>query len=50
LGRPYEFANGALRFTLGRSTTKKDLDYVLKVLPKIASDLRKISPVNVKMG
>lgn len=49
LGKPYEYANGALRFTLGRSTTKKDLDYVLKVLPKIASDLRKISPVNVKM-
>jgi len=48
LGRPYEYANGNLRFTLGRQTTKKDLDYVLKVLPKIVQDLRKISPVNVK--
>jgi cysteine desulfurase len=47
LGRPYEYANGNLRFTLGRSTTKKDLDYVLKVLPKIVKDLRRISPVNV---
>ena len=47
LGRPYEYANGNLRFTLGRSTTKKDLDYVLKVLPKIVEDLRRISPVNV---
>ncbi len=49
LGKPYEYANGALRFTLGRSTTKKDLDYVLKVLPKIVADLRKISPVRVKI-
>lgn len=48
LGRPYEYANGNLRFTLGRSTTKKDLDYVLKVLPGIVKELRKISPVNVK--
>jgi len=47
LGLPYEYANGALRFTLGKQTTKKDLDYVLKVLPKIVSDLRKISPVNI---
>lgn len=49
LGRPYEYANGALRFTLGKYTTKKDLDYVLNVLPKIVADLRKISPVNVKI-
>jgi len=47
LGRPYEYANGNLRFTLGRKTTKKDIDYVLKVLPKIVKELRKISPVNV---
>jgi cysteine desulfurase len=32
LGRAYEYANGNLRFTLGRQTTKKELDYVLKVL------------------
>lgn len=45
LGRPYEYANGNLRFTLGRETSKKDLDYVLKVFPKIVRELRKISPV-----
>jgi len=49
LGRPYEYANGNLRFTLGRSTTKKDIDYVLKVLPKIVRELRRISPVRVKI-
>lgn len=48
LGKPYEYANGNLRFTLGRQTTKKEIDYVLKVLPKIVDELRKISPVRVE--
>lgn len=49
LRRPYEYAHGSLRFTLGRKTTKKDIDYVLEVLPKVVKELRKISPVKVKM-
>lgn len=49
LGKSYEYANGTLRFTLGRSTTKQDIDYVLKILPKIVKELRKISPVKVKI-
>ncbi|MBU0470959.1 MAG: cysteine desulfurase NifS [Nanoarchaeota archaeon] len=47
LGLPYEVAHGTLRFTLGRKTTKKDIDKVLEVLPKIVESLRKISPVNL---
>ena len=47
LGRPYEYANGNLRLTLGRKTTKKEIDYVLKILPKIVKELRRISPVSV---
>lgn len=47
LGRPYEFAHGSLRFTLGRYTTKKEIDYVLEILPKIVAELRKISPVKI---
>ncbi|MFC1809948.1 cysteine desulfurase NifS [Patescibacteria group bacterium] len=47
LGHPYEIAHGSLRFSLGKSTTKKDLDYVLEVLPKIVDDLRAISPVSL---
>ena len=35
------YINGTIRFSLGRQTTKKDIDYVLKVLPKIISDLKK---------
>jgi len=32
---------GVLRFSMGKQTTKKDLDYVLRVLPKVISDLKK---------
>ncbi len=47
LGHPYEIAHGSLRFSLGKSTTKKDLDKLLEVLPKIVDDLRAISPVRL---
>jgi cysteine desulfurase len=47
LGHPYEIAHGSVRFTLGKSTTKKDLDKLLEVLPKIVDDLRAISPVRL---
>lgn len=49
LGRPYEVAHGSIRFTLGRSTTKSDIDKVIEVLPGIIKRLRDISPVNLKM-
>ena len=32
LGKSSAHAKGALRFTLGKYTTKKDLEYVIKVL------------------
>ena len=41
--KPHQ-AHGSLRLSLGRWTTEKEIDYVLKVLPKIINDLRKISP------
>ncbi|PIX62161.1 cysteine desulfurase NifS [Candidatus Uhrbacteria bacterium CG_4_9_14_0_2_um_filter_41_50] len=47
LSLPYEVAHGSIRFSLGRSTTKKDLDYVLEFLPELVEKLRKISPVSV---
>jgi cysteine desulfurase len=37
-------AHGSLRLTIGSETTKKDVDYVLKVLPGVVEKLRKISP------
>ncbi|MDP2668893.1 MAG: cysteine desulfurase family protein [bacterium] len=49
LGKPYEFAHSSMRFTMGRSTTKKELDKVLKVLPATVEWLRKVSPVSIDM-
>lgn len=47
LGLPYEVAHGSIRFSLGRDTTKEDLEYVLEKLPPLVEKLRAISPVNV---
>lgn len=47
LGVPYEVAHGSIRFTLGRATTEKDIDYVLEVLPPLVAKLRLMSPVRV---
>jgi len=38
VGRKY--LSGALRFSMGKETTKSDIDYVLKVLPKVIRDLK----------
>ena len=45
LGLSEDLAHGSLRITLGRKTIKKDLNYVLNILPKIIEQLRKISAV-----
>ncbi len=39
-----EQAHGSLRISLGRFTTEKDINYLLKVLPGIIKKIRKISP------
>jgi cysteine desulfurase len=44
LGLKPQEAHGSLRLSLGRWTTEKDIDYLLKVLPEIIKRLRKISP------
>jgi len=41
-------AHGSIRFSLGWKTTKKNIDYVIKTLPKIIKRLRKISPFGKK--
>jgi cysteine desulfurase len=38
-------AHGSLRLTLSRYTTEKEIDYVLKELPNVVEDLRRISPL-----
>mgnify|MGYP001614107742 CR=1 FL=1 len=45
IGISPELAHGSLRFTLGRKTKKRDIEYVLRVLPVIVEKLRKISAI-----
>jgi cysteine desulfurase len=40
IGLPPHLAAGALRFSLGRSTTADDIDYLQKILPKIVQRVR----------
>ncbi len=49
IGLPYEAAHGSLRLSLGRKTTRDDIDRVLQALPGIVEKLRSISPVRVEM-
>lgn len=49
IGAPFELAHGSLRLTLGRKTTEKEIDYLLKILPKVVKKLRKISPFKLKI-
>ena len=48
IGLKHEEAHGSLRLTLGRDTNDRDINYVLKVLPKSVERLRKISPYKNK--
>lgn len=41
--KPQE-AHGSLRFSLGKDTTLKEIDYVIKVLPEVIKKLRKMAP------
>lgn len=47
LGLKAEQAHGSLRLSLGRFTQESDISYVLKVLPQIIKNLRKISPFKI---
>jgi cysteine desulfurase len=48
IGLKHHEAHGSLRLSIGRWTTKKEIDYVLKVLPEAVERLRKISPYKGK--
>lgn len=41
-------AHSSIRFSLGRATTKEDIDYVIEVFPKIVDKLRLMSPIYKK--
>jgi len=44
IGLKPQQAHGSLRITLGRWTTEKEIDYLIKVLPGVIKKLREISP------
>ena len=44
MGIPPQAAHGSLRFSLGKETTTKEIDYVLEVLPQVIEKLRKMAP------
>ncbi len=45
MGKDKVEAQGAIRFSMGRSTTKAQLDYVIEKLPPIVERLREMSPI-----
>lgn len=42
---PPETCHASLRFTLGKGTTDKEIDQVIKILPPIVKRLREMSPI-----
>ncbi|MGH9780002.1 MAG: cysteine desulfurase NifS [Candidatus Acidiferrales bacterium] len=48
IGLPPERARASLRFSLGRSSTPADVDYVCEVLPAVVDHLRSLSPLYKK--
>ena len=48
IGQTPEFAHGSVRFSLGRSTTKKELDIVADVLAEIVSYLSSVSALTTQ--
>ncbi|MFH1889974.1 MAG: cysteine desulfurase family protein [Candidatus Kuenenbacteria bacterium] len=45
LGQSAADAHGSMRFTMGKNTTRRDIDKTLKVLKKTVKELRKISAI-----
>ncbi len=50
MGVSAELAQGSIRFSLGRFTTKDDLQYTIDVLPEIIDRLRAMSPLYSKQN
>jgi cysteine desulfurase len=44
MGIPPELSHGSIRISLGKETTWKDVDYVIKILPEIIQKLRVMAP------
>ncbi len=45
IGLPHEIAHGSLRLSLGRNTTREDVDYAVDALAATVANLRAMSPL-----
>lgn len=50
MGVPFTCLHGSIRFSLSRFTTKEEIDYTLKVLPKVINKLNNISPFQKELN
>lgn len=48
LGLPKEAARSSIRISLARETSKADLDYILKILPKVVKKIEGLYPKELK--
>ncbi|MGH9405574.1 MAG: cysteine desulfurase family protein [Terriglobia bacterium] len=44
IGKPKSVARSTVRFSLGRTTTREEIDYALEVIPQVVERLRSLSP------
>jgi cysteine desulfurase len=44
IGKNREEARSTIRFSLGRTTTREDIDYALEIIPQVVKRLRSLSP------
>jgi len=49
LGLPHELGHSSIRFSLGKDTTKEDIDYVIEKMNEIIKRLRELSPLERTM-
>lgn len=52
IGLPHEIAHGSLRLSLSELNNQEDVDYIIEKVPKVVSELRKMSPLweKIKKG
>lgn len=47
MGLNHAQMNSSIRLSISKYTTKEEIDYVLEILPKVVTKLRKISPISL---
>lgn len=50
IGIPIEYAHGSIRISMGRNTTKEDIEYLIEVFPGVIKRIRGMSTMNAKGG